>query len=138
MEIKTFGIIGAGQMGNGIAQIAAMSGLDVIMNDISEEFVERGLGTINKILSRSVEKGKMTDDEINAVLGRIKTSTSLQDMASADFVVEAAIEKEDIKFQNIAPVPCCANMSKPAGWAARQGGGSTNISRIIKKCPGEH
>ena len=99
MEIKTFGIIGAGQMGNGIAQVAAMSGLDVIMNDISEEFVERGLGTITKILSRSVEKGKMTDDEKNAVLGRIKTSTSLQDMASADFVVEAAIEKEDLKFQ---------------------------------------
>jgi 3-hydroxybutyryl-CoA dehydrogenase len=100
MKIKTFGVIGAGQMGNGIAQVAAMSGLDVIMNDISEEFVERGLSTITKILSRNVEKGKMTDDEKNTVLGRIKTSTSLKDMASADFVVEAAIEKEDIKFQS--------------------------------------
>jgi 3-hydroxybutyryl-CoA dehydrogenase len=99
MEIKTLGIIGAGQMGNGIAQVAAMSGLDVIMNDISAEFVERGMGTITKILSRSVEKGKMTDDDKNAVLGRIKGSTILQDMASADFVVEAAIEKEEIKFQ---------------------------------------
>jgi 3-hydroxybutyryl-CoA dehydrogenase len=99
MEIKTFGVIGAGQMGNGIAQVAAMSGLDVIMNDISDEFVQRGLGTITKILSRGVDKGKMAEDDKNAVLGRIKPSTSLKDMASADFVVEAAIEREDIKSQ---------------------------------------
>ena len=99
MQIKTFGVIGAGQMGNGIAQVAAMSGLEVIMNDISDEFVQRGLGTITKILKRSVDKGKMTEAEKNAVLERIKPSTSLKEMASADFVVEAAIEKEDIKFQ---------------------------------------
>jgi 3-hydroxybutyryl-CoA dehydrogenase len=99
MEIKTFGVIGAGQMGNGIAQVAAMSGLDVIMNDISDEFVQRGLGTVEKILSRGVEKGKLSEDDKNAVLGRIKPSTSLKDMASADFVVEAAIEREDIKSQ---------------------------------------
>ncbi|CAB1083707.1 3-hydroxybutyryl-CoA dehydrogenase (EC [Olavius algarvensis Delta 1 endosymbiont] len=97
MEIKTFGVIGAGQMGNGIAQVAAMSGLDVIMNDINDEFVERGLATITKILSRSVDKGKITGDEKDAVLGRIKTSVSLQDMAAADFVVEAATENETIK-----------------------------------------
>ncbi len=99
MEIKTFGVIGAGQMGNGIAQVAAMSGLDVIMNDISDEFVERGMGTITKILSRNVDKGKMSEDDKNAVLERIKLSTSLKDMEAADFVVEAAIEREDIKFQ---------------------------------------
>jgi len=97
MEIKTFGVIGAGQMGNGIAQVAAMSGLEVIMNDIKDEFVERGLATITKILSRSVDKGKITGDEKDAVLGRIKTSVSLQDMAAADFVVEAATENETIK-----------------------------------------
>ena len=99
MSIETFGVIGAGQMGNGIAQVAAMSGLNVIMNDIKEEFVERGLATITKILSRNVDKGKMTDDEKNAVLGRIKTSVSLKDMASADFVIEAAVENEALKFQ---------------------------------------
>jgi 3-hydroxybutyryl-CoA dehydrogenase len=99
MEIKTFGVIGAGQMGNGITQVAAMSGLNVIMNDIKDEFVERGLATITKILSRNVDKGKMTDDEKNAVLGRIKTSVSLKDMSSADFVVEAAVENEGLKFQ---------------------------------------
>jgi 3-hydroxybutyryl-CoA dehydrogenase len=99
MEVKTFGVIGAGQMGNGIAQVAAMSGLGVVMNDISDEFVQHGLGTITKILGRSVEKGKMSEADKNAVLERIKPSTSLADMASADFVVEAAIEREDIKFQ---------------------------------------
>ncbi len=63
MDIKTFGVVGAGQMGNGIAQVAAMSGLQVIMNDMKTEFVEKGVATINKILSRGVEKGRMTDDE---------------------------------------------------------------------------
>jgi len=60
MDIKTFGVVGAGQMGNGIAQVAAMSGLEVIMSDIAAEFVERGLETIQKNLHRGVEKGKMT------------------------------------------------------------------------------
>ncbi len=99
MEIKTFGVVGAGQMGNGIAQVAAMSGLQVIMNDIKTEFVEKGVATINKILSRGVEKGRMTEDEKNGVLGRIKTSVDLGDMAPADFVVEAATENEPIKYQ---------------------------------------
>ena len=99
MEIKTFGVIGAGQMGNGIAQVAAMSGLDVIMNDISQEFVDRGMATIGKILSRGVEKGKMSAEDKDAILARIKPSISLQDMAPADFVVEAATEREDIKFK---------------------------------------
>ncbi len=99
MEIKTFGVIGAGQMGNGIAQVVAMSGLQVIMNDIKAEFVEKGLDNIAKNLARSVDKGKMTDVEKVAVLGRIKTSVELADMASPDFVVEAATENEPIKFQ---------------------------------------
>jgi len=99
MEIKTFGVIGAGQMGNGIAQVAAMSGLAVIMNDIKTEFVESGLANITKILARNVDKGKMTADDKNAVLGRIKTSVSLQEMSAADFIVEAATEKEAVKFQ---------------------------------------
>jgi 3-hydroxybutyryl-CoA dehydrogenase len=99
MEIKTFGVIGAGQMGAGIAQVAAMSGLNVIMNDIKTEFVDKGLANIAKILSRGVEKGKMSEEEKKAVLGRIKASVRLADMASADYVVEAATENEKIKFQ---------------------------------------
>jgi len=99
MEIRTFGVIGAGQMGNGIAQVAAMSGLNVIMNDIKDEFVEKGLANITKLLSKSVEKGKMTAADKDAVLGRIKKSVALSDMAGADFVVEAATENEPIKFK---------------------------------------
>jgi 3-hydroxybutyryl-CoA dehydrogenase len=99
MEIKTFGVIGAGQMGAGISQVAAMSGLNVIMNDIKTEFVDKGQANIAKILSRGVEKGKMSEDEKKAVLGRIKASIDLTDMASADYVVEAATENEKIKFQ---------------------------------------
>ncbi|NJL58957.1 MAG: 3-hydroxybutyryl-CoA dehydrogenase [Desulfobacteraceae bacterium] len=99
MEVKTFGVIGAGQMGNGIAQVAAMSGLNVIMNDIKDEFVEKGLANITKLLSKSVEKGKMTAADKDAVLGRIKKSVALSDMAGADFVVEAATENESLKFK---------------------------------------
>jgi 3-hydroxybutyryl-CoA dehydrogenase len=99
MTIKTFGVIGAGQMGAGIAQVAATSGLNVIMNDIKTEFVDKGLASIDKILSRGVEKGKMSEEEKKAVVGRIKASIHLADMASADYVVEAATENEKIKFQ---------------------------------------
>jgi 3-hydroxybutyryl-CoA dehydrogenase len=99
MTVKTFGVIGAGQMGAGIAQVAAMSGLNVIMNDIKTELVDKGLASIDKILSRGVEKGKMSEKEKKAVLGRIKASVRLADMASADYVVEAATENEKVKFQ---------------------------------------
>ncbi len=98
MEIKTFGVIGSGQMGGGIAQVAAASGLNVIMNDISEQFVANGIKTITKNLNRQVEKGTLQEADSKLILGRIKPSTSLKDMAGADFVVEAASEKEDIKF----------------------------------------
>ena len=98
MKIKTFGVIGAGQMGGGIAQVAAASGLDVIMSDISEECTAAGLATIEKNLVRSVEKGKLETDEANAILSRLKTTTNLGDMAEADYVVEAAVEMEDLKF----------------------------------------
>jgi 3-hydroxybutyryl-CoA dehydrogenase len=99
MEVKVFGVIGSGQMGNGIAQVAAASGLKVIMNDIQQGFVDKGLKTIAGILSRNVEKGKMTAAEKDALLGRIQGSISLKDMTAADFVVEAATERQDIKFQ---------------------------------------
>ncbi len=99
MQIKTVGVVGAGQMGNGIAQVAAMSGLPVIMSDIKEEFVQRGLKTITKILAKSVDKGKLSPEDRDAILGRIKTTVNLQDMATADVVIEAATENEALKFQ---------------------------------------
>ena len=99
MEIKIFGVIGAGQMGNGIAQVAAISGFNVIMNDISMEFLSKGMKTIERLLIKGVEKGKISTDEKEAVLGRIRTTTDITEMKSADFIVEAATENEPIKFQ---------------------------------------
>ncbi len=99
MEIKTVGVIGAGTMGNGIAQVAAhVGGLNVIMNDIKQEFVDRGLATIDKNLARLVAKERITEAQKTAVLGRIKTSVDVADMTNADFVIEAATETLDLKL----------------------------------------
>jgi 3-hydroxybutyryl-CoA dehydrogenase len=99
MEVKKFGVIGSGQMGNGIAQVAAAAGLEVLMSDIKQEFCDKGVGTISKNLDRMVKKDKMSEAEMKAILGRIKTTTDLKDMGSVDFVVEAAVEREDLKFK---------------------------------------
>ena len=99
MEIKTLGVIGAGQMGSGIAQVAAASGLRVIMNDISSEFVDKGFGVIEKNLARMVEKGKISSEDKTAISSRIKRSTAISDMQEADFVVEAATEQEELKLR---------------------------------------
>ncbi|EGW40578.1 3-hydroxybutyryl-CoA dehydrogenase [Desulfosporosinus sp. OT] len=97
--MKTIMVIGAGQMGGGIAQVAAQAGYSVILNDIKDEFVNRGFGIIDKNLSRSVEKGKLKAEDKELILGRITKSTSLQDAASADLVIEAAVENIAIKSQ---------------------------------------
>jgi len=99
MEMKTLGVIGAGQMGSGIAQVAAASGLEVIMNDISNEFVDKGFGAIEKNLARMVKKEKISSEDKAAISSRIKGSTAISDMKEADFVVEAATEKEELKLQ---------------------------------------
>lgn len=99
MAINVLGIVGAGQMGSGIAQVAAACGLSVVMNDIKDEFVERGYETIEKSLGYQVKKEKITEDEKQATLGRIEASTSLEDMIRADYVVEAATENEALKLQ---------------------------------------
>ncbi|EIM65362.1 3-hydroxybutyryl-CoA dehydrogenase [Desulfobacter postgatei] len=99
MEVNTFGVVGSGQMGNGIAQVAAAAGMNVIMSDIKEEFCEKGLATISGSLDRLLKKEKITQADKDTTLARITTTTDLKDMAKADFVVEAAVEREDLKFQ---------------------------------------
>jgi len=100
MALQTLGVVGAGQMGNGIAQVAAYpGGVEVIMNDIADQFVDRGYDTISKNLDRQVAKEKLTTDQKKDILGRIRKSTRLEDMKNADFIVEAAIEKEDVKVE---------------------------------------
>ena len=102
MEIKRFGVVGAGQMGNGIAQVAAQAGLQVVMHDIADKFVEHGMSVIKKNLQRSVDKGRMSQDDMDAVVGRITTTTELASMNDVDIVVEAATENEKIKLDIFA------------------------------------
>lgn len=97
MEIKTIGVLGAGVMGNGIAQVAAQAGYNVIMRDIEERFVESGLKNIDKFLAKTVEKGKMTAEQKNGIMGKIKGTTRMQDLKAADFVIEVVIEVMDVK-----------------------------------------
>ena len=97
MTIQKVMVIGAGQMGSGIAQVCAQAGFDVKLNDIKQEFFERGIGVITKNLSRDVEKGRKTEEEKQGVLGRIAMSLDLQDAADVDIVIEAAVENMDIK-----------------------------------------
>lgn len=99
MEIKKIMVVGAGQMGSGIAQVAAASGYEVILNDIKQEFVDRGLSVIEKNLNRSVHKGKLDEAAKEAVLKRIVSSTSLQDAEDVNIVIEAAVENMKIKTQ---------------------------------------
>ena len=99
MEIKTIGVVGAGQMGSGIAQVAAASGYSVLMNDIKEEFLEKGFSTIEGSLSRMVKKGKLSEEDQKAIMDRIEGTTTIEDMAKADFVVEAATENISLKLQ---------------------------------------
>ncbi len=99
MSILTIGVIGAGQMGNGIAHVSAHAGLTVVMQDISEAFAAKGVANIDKNLQRGVDKGKLTAEEKAAILGRIRTTTALEDLADCDIVVEAATENWVIKKQ---------------------------------------
>lgn len=97
MEIKTIGVAGAGTMGNGIAQVAAQAGFNVIMRDLEERFVQRGLDTIKKNLVRAVQKGKMEQNEADAVLARVRGTVRLEDLQEADFVIEAILENMELK-----------------------------------------
>ncbi len=106
MTIKAVGIVGAGQMGNGIAHVFAMAGYDVLLNDISSEGLTRALQTITRNLDRQIAKGKLTEGEKAAAMARISTTQVLADLGRADLVIEAATEKEDVKnaiFEGLKP-----------------------------------
>ena len=99
MEIKKVGVVGAGTMGNGIAQVFAAAGYDVLMRDIKDEFVARGLSTIKKNLERMVSRNKMTAEAKDAALANIHTTTELAPFADRDLIVEAALEEVSLKLQ---------------------------------------
>jgi 3-hydroxybutyryl-CoA dehydrogenase len=106
-EIKTVGVIGAGQMGNGIAHVCACAGFDVRLNDLTEERINAGLATINGNMARQVAKGLLTDRDRQAALAHIKPALSYDALGDCDIVIEAAVENEEVKrkiFQALCPV----------------------------------
>ncbi|HRA15030.1 MAG TPA: 3-hydroxybutyryl-CoA dehydrogenase, partial [Giesbergeria sp.] len=99
MDIKTIGIIGAGTMGNGIAQACAVSGVHVVMVDISDAAVQKGLATVSSSLDRLIKKEKISQADKDAAMARIKTSTSYDDLNAAQLVIEAATENYELKLK---------------------------------------
>lgn len=102
MTVEKVMVVGAGQMGSGIAQVCAQAGYKVLLNDLKLEFVERGLGVINKNLTRNVDKGRLTEEQKQAVLNNLTPSIDLQDASEVDLVIEAAVENMEIKAKIFA------------------------------------
>ncbi|RLA86158.1 MAG: 3-hydroxybutyryl-CoA dehydrogenase [Deltaproteobacteria bacterium] len=98
MEVKKIGVVGAGQMGSGIAQVAASSGFEVVMSDVEERFLSKGMEAIERNLERSVAKGRLSPEGKEEIKGRIKGTLKLEDMAEVDFVIEAVTEDQEIKL----------------------------------------
>lgn len=99
MEIKKIGVVGAGVMGSGIAQVCAQAGFEVIMRDLTDELVEKGLKNIENFLNEGIKRGKVTEEQKQQTLSRIKGTTKLEDLKDVDFVIEAVVEIMDIKKQ---------------------------------------
>jgi 3-hydroxybutyryl-CoA dehydrogenase len=97
VEIRRVGVIGAGQMGNGIAHVCALAGYDVVLTDVKPEALKKALDTINKNMDRQVKRSVLSEQERDAAIGRIKTSTSVADLKDCDIVIEAATENEQVK-----------------------------------------
>ena len=126
LEIKTIGIVGAGQMGSGIAHVSALAGFNVLLSDVSEERINSGLATINGNISRQVQKGAVSEEAKKDALGRINAAPSLADLAECDLVIEAASENEAIKrkiFQDVS------RLLKPEGLLASNTS-SISITRL--------
>ena len=106
METKTVGVVGAGTMGHGIAQVLIRSGYTVFLHDLSQQFLDSGAGRIVKGLNRDVEKNRLTDEEREKALSRLKTTTRVADLGGAEFIVEAVTENLEVKagaFRAIEP-----------------------------------
>jgi len=97
MDIRTVGVVGAGQMGNGIAHVMALAGYEVLLNDVSAEALDKAVALIRKNLERQVSRGKITADTMEAALARITTTQDLPTLGKADLIIESATEREDIK-----------------------------------------
>jgi len=106
MAIQTVGVIGAGQMGNGIAHVLSQSGYSVLLNDVNQDVLERAIERVRKNMDRQQRSGKISENEINAAMGRIKTTLDLAELGTSDLIIEAATEDESVKqkiFDSVLP-----------------------------------
>ena len=106
MEIQTVGVVGAGQMGNGIAHVFALAGYDVLLNDISQDSLDKAVTTIDRNIERQVSRGKVSAEDKAAAMARIRTTLKLSDLGPTDLVIEAATERETVKqaiFEDLLP-----------------------------------
>jgi 3-hydroxybutyryl-CoA dehydrogenase len=126
VDIRTLGVIGAGQMGGGIAHVAAASGLPVTLVDVEDRFLEKGRATIEKNLEREVAKGKRTPEDRAAALGRLSTTTRLEALADCDAVVEAIVENEAVKKELFGRLDAIAK----AGAILASNTSSISITRL--------
>eukprot|EP01036_Dinobryon_divergens_P041489 gene41489-55010_t len=125
-EIKKIGIIGAGQMGSGIAHVSAIKGIDVVLNDVSSDRINVGLATVNGTLARQVSKGSLTEAERQSALGRIRAGADFTAFADCDLVIEAATENEQTKVKIFNGV--CAHLKPQAILATNTS--SISITRL--------
>ena len=106
MAIQTVGVIGAGQMGNGIAHVLSQSGYSVLLNDVNQDALDRAFERVRKNMDRQLRSGKISEDEINSAIGRIKTTLDLTELGTSDLIIEAATEDESVKqkiFDSVLP-----------------------------------
>jgi 3-hydroxybutyryl-CoA dehydrogenase len=106
MAIQTVGVIGAGQMGNGIAHVLSQSGYSVLLNDVNQDALDRAVERVRKNMDRQFRSGKISEDEINSAMGRIKTTLDLTELGTSDLIIEAATEDESVKqkiFDSVLP-----------------------------------
>ena len=102
MEIKKIGVVGCGLMGSGIAEVCARSGYDVVVREVNDELLQKGLDRIRKSMAKGVQRGKLTQEEMDAALARIQGTTKMEDFAPCDLVIEAVVEKMEVKKQVFA------------------------------------
>jgi len=106
MAIQTVGVIGAGQMGNGVAHVLSQSGYSVLLNDVNQDALDRAVERVRKNMDRQLRSGKISEDEINSAMGRIKTTLDLTELGTSDLIIEAATEDESVKqkiFDSVLP-----------------------------------
>ena len=135
MDIKKIGIIGAGQMGNGIAHVTALAGYDVVLNDISQQSLDAAVSAIHKNMARQASRGKIAETDVTEALARITTTLTLADIGATDLVIEAATERETVKqaiFEDLQPHlqpgPICYRTHVRFGHLARSSSSGVTMS----------